>query len=332
VIAARLCAPAYELGEYAEPVAALDELQADPQTAAELTAPAAGFHTYRWSEAGVTELMAPAVQRTLAEAGVAGDEIDMVLLATDSLPRDRSAHRDVAELLATTGLARATAVTTGLMDCATAMVAVGTAASLVRDGTARQVLVVSGDVADRATGGHRIVAGGAAIASDAAASVLVSATAPGLEVLGMAHHSAPELNAGGGPQQQLLSRIRAHRELFARLAAARGDAPGSGGRDGLGSVRGVLPSNFARNVLRLYLAEVGIGADELRLGNVGRIAHCLGSDPLINLADQLTDGKTEGAAGTSDDGTLVLFGAGVSHLGAVLLGARPLPAVPGGGA
>ncbi|AXI78856.1 acyl carrier protein [Peterkaempfera bronchialis] len=310
----RLCAPAYELGERADPVIELPELQADPAVAAELTAAAAGFHTYRWSEAEVTELMAVAVQRTLAEAAVPGTEVDLVLLATDSLPHGRAAHRDVAELLAETGLTGATVVTLGLMDCATAMVAVGTAASLVRDGTARNVLVISGDLADRATGGARVVAGGAAVASDAAASVLVSATAPGLPVLATAHHSAPEVHQDTGPQQQLLTRVRAHRELFARLTeAAR--------RPDLKDVRAVLPSNFARNVLQLYLADVGLGGDTPALGNVGRIGHCLGSDPLINLADRVAEPK----APVPEEGTLVLFGAGVSHLAAVLLGADALP-------
>lgn len=131
----------------------------------------------------------------------------------------------------------------------------------------------------------------------------------------MAHHSAPELNLGGGPQQQLLSRITAHRALFARL----GDRTGTG----LGTVRSVLPSNFARNVLKLYLSEVGLG-DRLSLGNVGRIAHCLGSDPLINLADRLAQEK-DAPGGAAGDDSFVLFGAGVSHLAAVLLGAEPLP-------
>ncbi|MHC0429689.1 acyl carrier protein [Streptomyces sp. O3] len=316
MITARLCAPAYELGEFAEPVTELPELLADPQAAAELTAPDAGFHTYHWSDAPVTELMAHAVRGTLAESGVPASEIDMVLLATDSLPGDRSAHRDVAELLEETGISRATAVTTGLMDCATAMVAVGTAASYVRDGSARQVLVLSGDLAAQATGGQRIVAGGAAIASDAAASVLVSATASGLPVLGMAHHSDARLHQAAAPQQQLLSRVAAHRELFTRLAARRRD------EGGVGDVRAVLPSNFAGNVLELYLSDVRLGGDRLFRGNVGRIAHCLGSDPLINLADRLAERKhTE-----PEDGTLALFGAGVSHLAAVLLGAAPLPA------
>ncbi|MEK2472286.1 acyl carrier protein [Streptomyces noursei] len=319
MITARLCAPAYELGEYAAPVTELPELQADPRIAAELTAPNAGFATYRWSDAPVVELMAAAVQRTLGEAGIPGDEVDLVLLATDSLPGGRAAHRDVAELLAETGLTRATAGTLGLMDCATAMAALGTAASLVRDGSARHVLVVSGDVADHATGGERVVAGGVAIASDAAASALVSATAAGLPILGMAHHTSAAPGTGGGARQELTAKVTAHRELFARLAAHHPHRPES--------VRAVLPSNFARMALEIYLSDVGYGGDKLALGNVGRIAHCLGSDPLINLADRFADAIPAGPG--TKDGTgaehLVLLGAGISHLAAVLLDARPLP-------
>ncbi|WP_073762499.1 acyl carrier protein [Streptomyces sp. CB02923] len=318
MITPRLCAPAYELGEYADPVTELPELQADPETADRLTAPAAGFDTYRWSDGQVVELMTAAAQRTLGEAGVPGDEVDLVLLATDSLPRDRSAHRDVAELLQETGLTRATASTLGLMDCATAMAAVGTAASLVRDGSARHVLVVSGDLADHATGGERVVAGGAAIASDAAATALVSATAAGLPVLGMAHHAAPEAAQGEPPRRQLAARVAAHRELFTRLAERHPVRPAE--------VRAVLPSNFARNVLEIYLSDVGYGGAKLALGNIGRIGHCLGSDPLINLADRLAEAKAAGeeqADGAED--RLVLLGAGISHLAAVLLGACPLP-------
>ncbi|MEV7422032.1 acyl carrier protein [Streptomyces sp. NPDC091212] len=323
MITARLCAPAYELGEYRDSVAELPELLADPRTAAELTSPAAGFDTYRWSDAPVVELMAEAVRRTLGDAGVPGDEVDLVLLATDSLPRDRSAHRDVAELLAEAGLTRATASTLGLMDCATAMAAVGTAASLVRDGSARHVLVVSGDLADHATGGERVVAGGAAIASDAAAAALVSATAAGLPVLGMAHHTSAGTGNGGGARRELASRVAAHRELFARLAARHPLRPED--------VHAVLPSNFARNVLEIYLSDVGYGGDKLALGNVGRIAHCLGSDPLINLADRLAEAKSAGVSTTgATDGHLVLLGAGISHLAAVLLDARALPEAPEG--
>ncbi|MEV5880542.1 acyl carrier protein [Streptomyces sp. NPDC052101] len=321
MITPRLCAAAYELGEHAEPVGELPELLAAPDTAAALTSPAAGFVTYRWSEAPVVELMAACVQRCLAKARIPGSEIDTVLLVTDSLPHDRTAHRDVAELLAETGMTGATVATVGMMDCATAMVAVGTAASLVRDGTARHVMVVSGDLADLSTGGDRVVAGGAAIASDGAACVLVSAEAPGLPVLAMAHHAAAGQEHGGtAPRQQLLSRITAYRELFARLSARHPVRPAE---------TVVLPSNFARDVMRMYLTDVGFDSERIALDGVGRVAHCQGSDPLINLADRLGEPKPADAT-EQEPQALVLLGAGISHLAAVLVGAHPLPAHKGG--
>lgn len=308
-----LSAPAYEVGEYAEPVGRLPELLADPRQAAALTAPDAGFATYRYSESDVIELMSAAARRTLGAAGLRGAEVDTVLLVTDSLPRDWRAHGRVAELLAETGVMGATVLTLGLMDCATAMAAIGLAASLVRDGTARTVLVATGDLADVATGGQRIVAGGAAIASDAAATVLVSASVPGLPVLAMAHHAAPRA-ADVSPRAQLMARITAHRELWLRLAGRHAVRPQE--------VIQLLGSNFARNVIRLYLSDLGFEPGQLAQANVGRIAHCLGSDPLINLADLLADPD---AQPPSPGSRYLLLGSGVSHIAAVLLDACPHP-------
>ncbi|GHA27015.1 hypothetical protein GCM10010372_28550 [Streptomyces tauricus] len=311
----RLCAAAYELGEYEAPVTELPELSAAPDVAAELTSAAAGFSVYRWSQAPLVELMAAAVQKCLAGAGVPGKAVDTVLLATDSLPHDRGAHRDVAELLQETGMTGATVATLGLMDCATAMFALGNAASLVRDGTARHVMVVSGDLADLSTGGERLVAGGAAIASDGAAAALVSADAPGLPILAMAHHGAAEERRDAPPHQRLTARLTAYRELFTGLADRHRVRPDR-------SL--VLPSNFARNVMEMYLADVGFDSRRIALDSVGRIAHCQGSDPLIHLADRL--GAPEPATGPGTPEEYVLLGAGMSHLAAVLLGADALPA------
>ncbi|MCZ0974466.1 hypothetical protein O1L55_30775 [Streptomyces albulus] len=135
----------------------------------------------------------------------------------------------------------------------------------------------------------------------------------------MAHHTSPPTASGGGARKELTAKVTAHRELFARLAAHHPHRPED--------VRAVLPSHFARMVLEIYLSDVGHGGDKLALDNVGRIAHCLGSDPLIDLADRLAGTDPAGArtAPGTDDGHLVLLGAGISHLAAVLLGARPLP-------
>lgn len=315
MIVPRLCGPAYELGEYADPVTDLPELSTS--AAAGLTSAAAGFVTYHWSEGQLVELMTAAVRRTLAASGVPGGDVDMVLLATDSLPGDRTAQRDVGEFLAETGMTGATVVTLGLMDCATAMTALGTAASLVRDGTARHVMVVTGDLADLSIGGERIVAGGVAVASDGAASVLVSAAAPGLPVLAMAHHATPERElTSGADHQQLTSRLTAYRELFARLSA---QVPVTAERTL------ILPSNFARYVMRMYLAEAGFPADRVDLDGVGSFAHCQGSDPLINLANHMADAEARGGSAPE---RYVLLGAGIAHLAAVLVDATPVGAAP----
>jgi 3-oxoacyl-[acyl-carrier-protein] synthase III len=92
-------------------------------------------------------------------------------------------------------------------------------------------------------------------------------------------------------------------------------------------VQAVLASNFARNVMNAYLSDVGYGGELLDSSNVGRVGHCLGSDPLVNLADRLAAAPAPAAG---DDGHLVLLGAGIAHLAALLLGGRALPADPEG--
>ncbi len=138
----------------------------------------------------------------------------------------------------------------------------------------------------------------------------MSATARGWPVLGTAHHHAPEL-AGDGvpPRRQLAVRVSAYRELFGRLAKGNAVRP-----DEVGAV---LPSNLARNVMGAYLADLGYGPDRIAMDNVGRTGHCLGSDPLITLADRPESGG----------GPLVLLGAGISHLAATVVAGSTIPAV-----
>jgi 3-oxoacyl-[acyl-carrier-protein] synthase III len=220
MIAPRLCAPAYELGEYAEPVTEIPELRTAPRLVGNLASAAGGFVTYRWSEAPLVELAAAAVRRCLADSGVRGDAIDLVLLA-------------------------------------------------------------------------------------------------------MAHHAAPAHleNGRGDGRSRLAARAAAYRDLFARLGMRYPVRP----RDAL-----VLPSNFARDVMRAYLVDVGFGSDDIAQENVGRIAHCQGSDPLINLADRLRRRNTAEPGRLDEPGSYVLLGAGISHLAAVRLAVRPVPPAEGG--
>lgn len=301
---AALGAVAYELGEYESPAEQLDEFAQDPDLAAALLSPDAGFAVYRHTDASALQLALPAAQRTLSLAGLDPSDVDAVVVASDC-PLGK---RDVAEFAAELGTSSACMFNMGLLDCATAMAALMLAASLVRDGTFRHVLVVSVDLVDVVSPASRILAGGAAVGSDAASTALVAARGP-LRITAAAQHRSPELaRSTTTTQGQLIARIHAHRELFARLAKADDRPPETAAR--------LFPSNFSRRVLRMYLPDVGFSEQQIHFDGIGRIGHCLGSDPLINLADHLRSAELKPGDG------FVLLGSGIAHLGAVALRAR----------
>ncbi len=297
---------AWELGEFSGKVSELDEFEqwAEAGSAA-VPAFGGGFQTYHWSESDPLVLAAPAAERTLRTAGLAPADVDCVVIASDSLHAGPVGHRDIAEFLDSLGIGAVAALTIGMLDCATPIAALQIAASLVRDGTHREILVVCVDLTERVSPGSRVVAGGAAIASDAAATVLVSSTPgggdePAFEVLATALHSAPSLRSGTVAQVSLRTRIRAHRELFERLWGPAGYGPAD--------VMRVFSSNLAPEVLGPYLADVGL-AGRVHTADIPAIAHCLGGDPIIGLAGH------RAARGER----VLLFGSGISHLGAALL-------------
>lgn len=303
---ARILACAYELGEHAESAWGLDELNQTPQLRDFLLGQDGGFRMIRSTDGSALELMTIAAEKVLAGTDVLPEEIDAVLLATDSLARTRSAHDEVRNLVTELHLPAATPSTMGLLDCAAPVAAMATAAAMVEQGVYRNVLVISGDVAEIASEGTRIVAGGSAVASDAGAAVLIGTAGPGRTVLGAAFDYSPDLmDENLPPQQQLRLRMASQRRLHSRLKA---NAGASWRRPNI-----LLPSNLARRLLITYLDDVGYCEDELFLENIATHGHCLGSDPVINLVDMQS-------AQTGEAVTCLLMGVGVAHSAALLLG------------
>ncbi|MFD7661159.1 acyl carrier protein [Streptomyces sp. NPDC059788] len=299
-------APAYvngcaaELGPIRKKVAELPEYAAAPP------APGTGFAEYREAEGGILELLGPALRGALDASGTDPAAVDTVLLATESLPADGPDRHAVTGLLSGLGLRRAYPLMLGLADCSTALAALDVAASLVRSGASRTVLVACGDLVRTVLPDGRVVLGGTAVAADGAAAAVVSGRRHGWEMLAGARRIAHEALEPGPPARRMRARLAMYQEVFADLWQATGLAP----RDlGTGAV---LPSNLARDTLRMFLGEAGFADGQLYLDNVPRIAHCLGSDPLINLADRT-------AAGGAGPSPVVLLGSSAAHVAAVLL-------------
>ncbi|MCX5205883.1 acyl carrier protein [Streptomyces sp. NBC_00237] len=314
---------AAQLGAIRRKVAELPEYAAGPPD------PATGFVEYREAEGDVLGLIGPAARGALEAAGTDPAAVDTVLLATESLSADGppgrpaagpSAHpsggpsrQAVMELLGGLGLRRAYPLMLGLADCSTAVAALDVAASLVRSGTSGTVLVVSGDLVRTVLPGGRVVLGGTAVAGDGAAAAVVSARRHGWEMLGGARRIAHETFEPVAPGRRLAAQLASYQGVFADLW----ETTGLTARElGAGAV---LPSNLSRDTLRMFLGEAGITEQQLYLDNVPRTAHCLGSDPLINLADR--------TAGGDSSSPVVLLGSSAAHVAAVLL----RPVTPPGG-
>ncbi|MFI0977560.1 acyl carrier protein [Streptomyces sp. NPDC021093] len=301
---------AAQLGALRRKVAELPEYAAGPPD------PGTGFVEYREAEGDILGLIGPAVQGALDASGTDPAAVDTVLLATESLPADGPsgspsagpARHAVMELLSGLGLRRAYPLMLGLADCSTATAALDVAASLVRSGASGTVLVVSGDLVRTVLPDSRVVLGGAAVAGDGAAAAVVSGRRHGWEVLGGARRIAHELFEPVPSGRRLGAQLAAYQGVFADLWAATGLTARELGAGA------VLPSNLSRDTLRVFLGEAGFTEEQLYLDNVPRTAHCLGSDPLINLADRTAQGDASS--------TVVLLGSSAAHVAAVLL--RPV--------
>ncbi|WP_053698887.1 hypothetical protein [Streptomyces sp. NRRL F-5755] len=288
-----------ELGAIRRKVAELPEYADGPPDAG------TGFAEYREAEGGILGLLGPAMRGALDASGTDPATVDTVLLATESLPADGPDRTALTGLLSDLGLRRAYPLMLGLADCSTAITAFDIAASLVRSGASGTVLVVSGDLVRTVLPGGRVVLGGTAVAGDGAAAAVVSGRRYGWELLGGARRIAHE---AATPGHRMGAQLAMYQGMFADLWAATGLTS----RDlGTGAV---LPSNLARDALRTFLGEAGIADAQVYLDNVPRIAHCLGSDPLINLADR--------TAGGGAPSPVVLLGTSAVHAAAVLL--RPV--------
>ncbi|MEV7422034.1 MULTISPECIES: acyl carrier protein [unclassified Streptomyces] len=266
----------------------------------------ASFDEYRLAEGDVLDLLRPAVEDALEAAGADPAEVDTVLFATESLPRGEASQAAVAKLLDDLGMRGAYPLTLGFADCSTAVAAVNMAAAMVSSGASRAVVVASADLASTAEPGSRVLFGGSAIASDGAAAAVVSAQRRGWEIVGGARRVSYDLFGPGPAGKRLQAQLGLYQGLFEDLWSATGRTPGE--------VAAVLPSNLAADTLRVFLGEAGFAPSQLYQDNVPRVAHCLGSDPLINLID-----RTESATARAAYPVVVLLGSSAVHLAAVLL-------------
>ncbi|MFT4034277.1 MAG: hypothetical protein QM679_01730 [Patulibacter sp.] len=296
--------PSYALGEVEHRVADNDSILPAVRDALVES----GVDRYWSTELEPWQLAVASASRCLREAEVDPTHIDVVMYATNSFwSPEFSENTTVSRFLREVGLAVAFPIGVNLARCANAQVCFRQASAMLRSGAARRVLIVCVDKVQ--PGDDRLVAPKISVRTDAAASVLLELTddAP-FEVLdtellmdAVLGGVDPELQFSeyiGGVARGLVSTVNALCE-----------------RSGVGvtEVSALLPNNYNTWITRSMAKLGGFVDSQIYLDNVGRVAHAVAGDNLINLRD-FSDHR---APAIGDH--VLLLASGPSQWGATLL-------------
>jgi 3-oxoacyl-[acyl-carrier-protein] synthase-3 len=270
---------AYELEE-PRGIERLDELQTDTERLNRLTS--IGLAAYSASRQSPAEMAAAAAQRTLWKAKVKPGDVDLLVYASSSFSESRYYGRDIDRLLSRLKLDRAFPIGVTLSECSNLVAALEVAATLVRAGRCRHALLITTDkVAD---GASRIVAPEVGVASDSAASILVTNEQGGLfELLAVERHVLPlryEQHRHENVEQYLHLSAQGVGEVCAKTMTAAGKTPAD--------FTWLISNNFNTSISKLVAMQSGIPAQQTYSANISRFGHSFAADNLINLADCLS--------------------------------------------
>jgi 3-oxoacyl-[acyl-carrier-protein] synthase III len=234
--------------------------------------------------------------------------VDALVYATSSFWNPVFQRREeISRLINELELENAYPIGVTLSESANLQSAMRVAAGLVALGDCDNVLVVATDcISDTDT---RIVAPRISVKSDAAASCLISADPDAeFELLGARQTIRPGLwNAD--TERDLMQYMQAINDALAKTVRGALDASGCKRSD----IRQVIANNYNISVLRTYAATLEFDPACIYSKNIGRTAHAVAADNLINLADYT-------AECTPPRGSLLaLVGAGPNLWGASIL-------------
>jgi 3-oxoacyl-[acyl-carrier-protein] synthase III len=230
-----------------------------------------GWGGYRKTRREASQLAVASARKTLESAGLAPDEVDMVILCSTSFPTGTGVHLGYCNVvLGELGLFGAFSFGMTLNRCGTMLTALRLAAEMTAAGRAENALVISTDVVSDELGRFQPYA----IFSDAASSCVVTASdRAGYDVVHAIHASVAASMDDTG----------------ADLAAtsARGICRALG--ETLPAIHKVFPDNLFLPIVCMREQMAGFSRRQLFLDNVTAVGHCFSSDSLINLATQTGD-------------------------------------------
>jgi len=304
--AVHLAGLAYELGEDAHDLADLElVLPGVRQSLRE-----AGLSQYRTSSRSPAELAKVSLGQTIEQVDPSAIEaVRHVIYATNSMwETSFTDPATLGSLLCDLGLPGAYPYGIFLSYCANLQCALELGSSLIRAETAEHVLVVCTDKADPKS--DRLVEPRISVHSDAAASFLLTSTPRrGAYLLrDTVLHIDPAMGAIDADRQFV--------EYFQAVTeGVAGVVERTMQRNGLtpSGLSRVFTNNYNETVSTIVAKLVGFGLDQLFLDNIGRFAHALAADALINMTDAAASSPWAGGE------QLLVLGTGPIQWGCSLL-------------
>lgn len=239
-------------------------------------------HFYQ-STLDVSECIARAAAQSLAAGGLAGAQIDMLILTSADLGFLHADPQFMPALLERAGLVRALPLAVTAQECAGLLCALDMAWRHVQSGLYANVLVVSYDKAR--SDARRVQPFG--IVSDAALACVVSAERP----LGLSlRRSAVRADLRG---MQGKGDFASRKALIGAVTAEVLGAD----QLSLSDIGKVFTTNFFKPIANFNASCMGLAAHQLYAEQTPELGHCLGADPLLNLAMYLRQHPRQLAGG-----------------------------------
>jgi len=233
------------------------------------------YGSFHQSTLDASECIARVLDTALTASAVAPEDVDMLILTSADLGFLAADRQFMPALFERAGLSRALPLALTAQECAGLLSALDMGWRFVESGRCSNVLVVSYDKA--ASEERRVQPFG--IISDAAVACMVSAEKPlGLSLRRFALRA--DLDGMRG-SDDFASRK-------ALISAVTGDLLGPEGVV-LSDISKVFTTNFFRPLTSFQASCLGLSPHQLYIDQAPVVGHCLGADPLLNLAMYLRD-------------------------------------------
>ena len=252
----------------------LEELRDNPDLLETLRS--LGVASYSSSKQSIPELAAASASRSLWKGKIAPEAVGLLIFATSSF--GEITPKDIQWLVAKLGIKNAYPVGMTLSECANFIIALGTAVDALGQERCKNVLIVTADKTPN--GNSRIVPPDVSVASDAAASVVLTTEEEGpYEVLGTQQTMIPlafEKSAHEDFGLYLKTSIKGLTRIAEQTLSASGKQPED--------FSWLITNSYNTSVSNLFATQFRVDPSRVYTANIGRYGHCFGADNLINLS------------------------------------------------